>query len=366
MLSQLKRIGITATCVLSVHYTRAQNVEPLTLNLPKEKVKSSLYNNIEVLDLRPDTTSLGVIQKGMLNRQVKIVAQEPLQVQFNNMLKALNDDSAKSGKLVVQLRQLAFSELTSAYSEHGYFGFGATLYAKKDSLYIPIQSIDTLAVVSAMDVTNKNIKNGSRIITKFLSDALNKVPVEASGYNYRDLINFADVTKKTLKLYTSDTYVDGYYTSYKSFSNQQPDGQFVLEDKKELIPGNIKVPDKNGKLKKIKPGTVYAIVYKGTPYISTPLAFYPISKANNELFFTGKLSNFKVNNGSVAAMGMMYGAIGGALYGALASADDSNPTFEVKIYYLTGDFIKIKEIKASAMTHKTKKAAPNQDSFLYL
>ncbi|HWZ34814.1 MAG TPA: hypothetical protein VNW51_01580, partial [Mucilaginibacter sp.] len=288
------------------------------------------------------TSGLGIVQEGILNRQVKVVAKEPLQVQFDNILKSLNNESAKPGELIIQLRQLAFSELTSSFSEHGYFGFGATLYAKKGDMYLPIQSIDTLAIVSAMDVTKKNIQNGSEIIAKFLSESLPKVPNETNGYTYNDLINFADITKNTLRLYNSDVYVDGYYLNYKSFSNQAPDGQIVL-DGKELKPGNIKATDAKGKLKKLKSETIYAMVYNGKPFISTPSGFYPVSKSNGDFFFTGKLSNPRNNN--AAAMGSMYGAIGGALFGAMTAANDINPTFDVKIYYLTGDFIRIREVK---------------------
>jgi len=342
--SRLKNIGIAAIFAFSIQSVFAQEVEPLALDLPQAKVKGSLYNHIQLLDLRPDTSGIGIVQKGLFNRQVKLIAQESLEAQFNNILKSLNDESAKTSELVIQLRQLFFSELTSNYSEHGYFGFGATVYAKKDSLYIPVKSIDTMVVVSGMDVTKKNIRSGSGLIVQFLHEAIQKTPEGSSGYTYNELLNFADVTKKTLKLYTSDTCIDGYYSSYKSFSNQVPDGHFFL-DGKEVNQKNVKVVDKKGVLRKIKPETVYAIVYQGKPYISTPLNYYPLTKTGNEFYFTGKLSDVKNNSGSGVAMGAMYGAIGGALYGALAASYNGNPIYEVKIYYLTGDFIRLKEIK---------------------
>lgn len=342
MLSILKKTCIVAICALSTYAAKAQKTEPLTLGLPKDKISGSLYNKITVLDLRPDTSSLGIVQEGMLNRQVKVVAKQPLQLQFDNILKSLTNESAKSGELVVQLRQLAFSELTSSFSEHGYFGFGATLYAKKGDMYLPINSIDTLAVVSAMDVTKKNIQNGSDIIAKFLSESLLKTPNATSGYIFNDLINFADVAKKALKLYNSEMYADGYYLNYRSFSNQVPDGQIVL-DGIEVKPGNIKAKDAKGKLKKLKSETTYAIVYNGKPFISTPSGFYPINKSEGDLFFTGKLGNPRNNN--TAAMGTMYGALGGALFGAMTTANNINPSYQVKIYYLTGDFIRLKEVK---------------------
>lgn len=336
--SLISKILITGCFLLSLcQVANAQmDTEPYSFQLPDKKVNSSLYNKISVVDARNDTSNMGIIQTGAFNKQNLLVAKEPLRTQFNNILNALVDSSQKQGQLIIQLRRLRFNEVTSAVSEKGYFTFKAELYAFNNGSYKKISSIDTLSTVGAMDVTNKNLKKGSEIIAEFISSNLKKEPVETIYYSYNDILKVDSIEKKTFKLYTTDAYTDGVYLTYNAFRDQTPSAKLMV-DGDEPLKNNTKMQDSAGVWRKIKLTSVYALVYKGKPYIATQYGYYPLTKSNNDFIFTGK------GNVSTNTSVMMGYAIFGALGGAIAASEKS--TFEMKIDQESGQLIRLKEIK---------------------
>jgi hypothetical protein len=323
----------------------AQKTEKLTFSLPQKKVANSLYNKIKLIDVRADTTNMGMIQTGAFNKPTAVVAKEPLANQLNNILAALTDDTAKPQELAIQLRRISFTEETGGFSEKGYFFLSAQLYAKTSDGYKRISTIDTTATVgSGMDVSNALLKKGGETLSKFIAENLTRQPSNFT-YSFNEVEKVDSIEKSKLPIYNTNTYIDGYYSTYTSFSNQVPDGQITVEGEK-VRPGKVKVPDDQGKLRKLKPLAVYAIVYKGKPYMVNEFGYYPISKSGNDFYFTGKLAQGA--KASVMASGMMFGAIGGALAGAAASAY-SDQIYEVKIHYLKGEFIRLREAKAAVV-----------------
>ncbi|WP_429382652.1 hypothetical protein [Mucilaginibacter sp. UYCu711] len=217
---------------------KAQSTEKLIFSLPQKKVVNSLYNKITLIDIRPDTEHMGMIQTGVFNKPTVVVAKEPLNNQLNNILAALIDNTAKSQQIVLQLRRLDFAEVTGAISEKGYFFLNAQLFAKATDGYKRIGTIDTVAKVSAMDVSNALLKKGGEILSNFIAENLSKQPSSYS-YNYDAIEKVDSIEKSKLTVYNSNIYTDGYYLTYTSFSNQIPDGQIVV-DGDEVKPGKVK------------------------------------------------------------------------------------------------------------------------------
>src|SRR5687768_10485031 len=123
--------------------------EDFQISLPEEKITGSLYNSIQLLDIRNDTASLGIIQKGAFNKRVTVVAKTPLAIQFVNVVNAFTDNTAKSGELLLLLRQFNFAEVTGAMSEKGYFQFRAILFAIENGKYNKLGAIDTVVLVKS-------------------------------------------------------------------------------------------------------------------------------------------------------------------------------------------------------------------------
>lgn len=348
MLSQLKRLGLAVGIILSFHYAKAQKTEPLTFNLPKQKVTGSLYNKVTLIDIRPDTLSMGGIQTGAFNRQAIVVAKEPLKSQLNNILAALIDNTAKSQELALQLRFVNFTEFTGGFTERGYFFLKAQLYLKTNDGYRKINTIDTVAPVSAaMDVSNALLRKGSETLSNFIAANLTRKPSNYT-YSYNDIEKADSIEKSRLAVYNTDTFVDGVYLTYKAFSDQTPDWKIRMDEGDTIQKNNVKMIDQTGKLRKVKAGVGFAIVYKGVAYISTTSGYYILTKRNKDFFFTGKVQSvMQRNTSNILVASKMYGAVDAAMAGAIVAADDTdNSISEFKVNYETGQFIKMKERKS--------------------
>lgn len=339
--SQLIKIFFIALLFFNLN-VYAQNFEKLTLTLPQTKISNSLYNKVTLIDLRPDTVSLGIIQTGAFNRVAIVVTKEPLQQQISNILTALTDNTAKSQELVLQLRYISFAEMTGGFSEKGYFLLKAQLYAKADDGYRKINTIDTVATISsAIDVSNALLKKGSETLSNFIAANLKRKPSNYS-YSYNDVVKVDSIEKSKLPVYNTNIYADGLYLTYKTFAEQTPDMKIIVEGD-EIEKNNVKATDETGKLKKVKSGTFFAIVYKGVPYVSTSSGYYKLNKNNDDFFFNGKVEDVLHSSSTTAMSGMMFGALGGAIAGAISAASASNDSKgEFKVSYQDGRFIKVR------------------------
>lgn len=339
--SLFTKIIITVVFGVFCQMANAQMATELhSFQLPEKKVVNSIYNSIAVIDARNDTTNLGIIQTGALNKKKLLIPKEPLSVQFQSILTALTDNTAKPGQLLIQLRRLAFSEATTVWSEKGFFTFRAELYARQNDAFKKLSTIDTLLTVSAMDVTNKTLKTGSEIIADYIAANLYKQPIDGiDSYSAHDVAKIDSIEKSTLKLYTTNTYVDGVYLNYYMFREQTPDAK-IMVDGDEIKKNNVTFIDSDGILRHVKLASAYALVFKGRPYIATEYGFLPLKKVNNDFVFISKLNTAK--NGDVLMASALFGVVGGAI------AASQKSDFEMKIDHNSGQIITGKEINKEA------------------
>ena len=331
-----------ALCVLFLAQAAAlcaqKATEDFEITLPDQKIRESLYNSIVFVDSRYDTSNLGIVQLGMFNKKAMVLPKYPLQNQVYGVLAALNDTNAGHGTLLFQLRQFSFAEVTGAMSEKGYCYLRASLYAFMDNRYKAIHHIDTVILVKSMDVTKSLFRNGSKALTDFIGKAVALSPEGEESYSYDDVLKMDSIEKRKITLYTTTEYKDGLYTSYASFRNQLPDKQGSIDWKNERI-FSIKVEDEQGKQMKVKAKNLYAVVYKGQPFIVTEYGYYPARKVGDDFFFTGR-AKAEAHTGDLMAASMFFG-----IMGALIAEDAANATFEMKIDHKNGGFIRLREIK---------------------
>ena len=309
------------------------------LTLPKNKIQNSLYRSIDLVDSRIDTFRLGIVQVGIFNNKAKVIFGAPFFVQLKNVMSSLIDSSAKNGELLFQLRHLYFAEITKAMSEKGYCYLRAGLYAKKDNHYRKLGYIDTLIVINAMDVTIPMLKLGSKLITDMIASNLLKEANDSINYSFAEIAQMDSVEKRKIPLYNTDKYTDGLYYSYTSFANQLPDKQVTVKNNKDGSIDNVKIADGKGKLKKVKPGEVYAMVTNGHPFAATNYGYYPIKKASDNFYFIGKAQS-TADQGNVAMASFLFGMIGG-----LIASSNGNTTFVMVIDHHNGGFIHLREVK---------------------
>lgn len=310
------------------------------INTAEQKVTGSLYSSIQLLDARTDTSSFGIVQTGAFNAKSTVVCKENFQQQLQRTLNALTDSASKDGQLLLQLRQFSFAEVTGAMSEKGYCFLRANLFALADKDYRLLNSLDTVIAFNSFDVTKKLLKKGSEAITYLIANNLTASVADTMRYSYSDIVNIDSIEKSRIPLYQADHYQEGVYTTYEGFKNQLPKYRDMVVKMADSSIKNIRVKYGDGTIEKVKSKDIYAVVYKGVPYIATSYGYYPLAKKGNDFFFTGQ-AKVTANAADIAAASFFFGIIGGLL----ASTDSA--IFEMKIDHLNGGFIHLREIPAA-------------------
>jgi len=301
----------------------------------KNKIGGSLYNSIEFLDSRSDSALIGLANVGLLkNREAKLVCKTPVQPQLQRLLDSLIDPTAKTGELLFQLRDFTFAETMGAR----YCYLIANLYAIEKDGYRPLLSLDTVMVITVSDVVGTINLGGNFLLADFIRKALTLEATDSVIYSAGDLTNIDSIERRQIPLYNTTTYVDGLYLTYSSFSKQLPDRQAMIEAKKDGSISSVRVLDEQAKKVKLKSKNVYAVVYKGKPFIATEYGFYPLEIVGDNFFFTGDVriaaTNAEVSGGQFA-MGLI---------GAWAASKGSEETFDMIIDHQNGNFIHLRHI----------------------
>ncbi|MPQ47791.1 hypothetical protein GCQ56_12340 [Marinifilum sp. N1E240] len=323
---------------MSFNLLGQNSTKDFSITVPENKVSNSLYSKIELLDCRIDTSHLGVVQVGMLNRKAKVIPEVSLSSQLNDIMSEIIDSSALNGELLFQIRKLSFAEITKATSEKGYFYLRAVLYSKQGERYHKLSDIDTLSIVKGMDVTKKIFRTGSKVMTDFISQNLNKEVKDLESYSYHEIVKLDSCEKRKLKLYNTKNYKDGLYYTFGSFRDQEPDNEVFVKRRKDLSIASVKVHDEFNQLVKVKSKNIYAIVEDGQAYIATKYGYYNLCKSDDYFYFVGDVEA-TANSADVVAAGAFFGVLGGLL----ASGARGTKYFIV-IDHINGGFILYKEI----------------------
>ena len=316
-------------CYLNLN---AQKVYKFSLSPVQTRVSNSLYNSLVVLDYRADTTSMGFIYTGMSELFTRVRPATPVSNQYKALFNTAIDSTATDGQLLLQIRRLLFAER----ADKGYFNMRAILYSKIGKYYEIVGRIDTLvSKASLIDPTNGILKSGDKIMTDFLLKNL-KVKPSDPILSYHDILNITNVEKNELPLFNRDQYIDGLYFNYHSFKNQMPDRQITVNGD-DLNAGEIRTIEGGGVTQKVKANNVYAIVYKGLPYVVSEGLYYPLKKVNNDFFFVGKGRVYVVPGDELVS------DIAGDTTPIIVFSSLPTATFEMKIDYANGAFVRLKK-----------------------
>lgn len=293
------------------------------------KVSNSLYNKIEFLDCRDDTTYIGTVNAGLLRHEAKLKLRMPFQPQLQALVDSLTDSSAGNGELLFQLRDFHFVEESS--TRYCYLQVG--LYAKMQDQYQRLSILDTVMIVPNNDVTGVVQYLGSRFLTDFLTQGLSHKPEGAATYQLQEVLQYDSIEKSRIPLFTTAQYVDGIYNSYYSFSRQQPDRQGQIKADKKGAITRVATQDSTGKLTKLKSKNLYALVYSGKPYVATEYGYYPLEKLHNSLIFVGDV-RVAASQGDVNGAGLALG-----LVGSLLATGGYEARYEMAIDPVSGMFV---------------------------
>lgn len=329
---------------LSVISINAQKrTEDFQITIPEERNIKSAFKTIRLIDVRPDTTNVGIVQKGAFNAKARVIPSTALRNQFQNLLTSVTNQESIDGELVLYLKQFYFAEVTGAISEKGYCYFQAYLFSKnKDEKFQLVDEIDSVIVHSSMDVTKATMRKGSALVSNFILKNIYTRDNSNVAYTYEELKNYDKIAKEKFPLYNSSSLPDGLYTNFQNFRELNVSNVPAVNIKSTTNGEKVyKVyTNKNDKEKEVDKSDYYAMVYKGIPYIYSDMdnAFLKMTKKNNDDYYFTAKAKATAKTGNVIAATAFFGIIGGLI------ASEAKSEFEMKLDYLNGGFIPIKQI----------------------
>jgi hypothetical protein len=313
-------------------------VRYLELTPPQQKVSGSLYRHIEFLDSRPDTTWIGPIEIGGFNNiDARLIFKTPIQPQLQRLIDSIDDPTARDGSLLFQLRDISFVEPWRIR----YLFVKATLYVRTDSSYRKLSTIDLTDLIKDYEVGAEVNKIVNQQLDGFIAAALTRPAADSAVYTLRDIAHIDSIEEHSLPLYTGTSFTDGIYLHYASFSRQVPDKQGVIKAKKDGAISSVHIFDDSARSVKLRSKDVYAIVYKGKPYIATEYGFYPLERVRDNFFFTGDIRVAATSNDYIMAFGFT------GLIGIFAASRGYQETYDLLIDPLTGNFVHLRRIGPS-------------------
>lgn len=165
----MKNLQLFITLLLFIFCNAQKRTEDFQISIPENRSIKSAFKTIKLIDARPDTTNVGIVQKGAFNAKARVVSNVPLQNQFQNLMDKIVSPDSQNGELVLYLKQFYFAEVTGAISEKGYCYFQSYLFSKNDDgKYQLVDEIDSVIVHSSMDVTKATMRKGSELVSNFI------------------------------------------------------------------------------------------------------------------------------------------------------------------------------------------------------
>jgi hypothetical protein len=291
---------------------------------PKGAPEKSLYKLIAFLDSRQDTTCVGNYSLEQGAKPTKLVLKTPIQPQLEAILNAYTDASSGFGAVLFQLKRFSFAETQKT----AYTYLAANLYALKDNGYVLLLSLDTTMVIEGpVNFQPALAFYSNEVIDKFIAKGITLAPVDTIVYSYDDVQHIDGVRKRKLKAYTISSYAEGFYSNYNAFKNQTPDLQGVVKLRSDssmtVVLHSSEWTEPRGKKH------IFAVVYRGVPYIVTHFGYYPLEKVGDDFYFSGHLN---VVGSAQSPFGLFTGNT--------AEADKRN--YRVLIDYTNGEFIHLK------------------------
>lgn len=320
----MKKISLVILFVLAVMNLSAQQKTVMfDLRVPNsEVVPNSLYRGIDFYDTRANYEY----------NQVKIDAPS-FAKRLTSVIESSTDRTSQNGTLLLLLRNLDFKETKEGTNAH----IRMNLYSKIGDKYYFITNTDQNIVAKDYNGLTQSLSN---TISSFVLNNLTKAYQDNDPYSLDNLGNIAFFEKETMKLYNATKLVDGVYSDFQTFVDQKPamtnvTAKFKKEELKE-----VKTPQ-DGKLKKVSPKDVYAVVVDGQPYIATDKKFIALFLDNDDFYFEDDETLSRVSFAPSFSIGVGSGGYRGGGIGLGVFNQQRKQKVIFMIDYLTGDFVAV-------------------------
>lgn len=303
----------------------------------KRRPVESLYHSIDFLDSRPDSAYIGILELGS-KKTVRLVLKTPVAPQLASFLSAYSAGRSGMGELLFQLRRYSFAEPRKTR----YVYLAGTMYVRSGDRYARLANLDTVISMNAPSFFQQELGDRmAEVVGKFFARSIRLRPADGPTYSLDDLGRIDSLEKRQIPVYNTANYVDGFYSNYTAFKNQLPDikGHIKLNDD-----GSISKPVVDDRVWKAEQHAhIYAIVYRGVPYVVTHYGYFLLEKKDDEFYFTGPL-RVNVTDGEVAVSEVALGLVG---RGIVTDAGDKN-FYRVLIDHQNGEFIHLETLAVDA------------------
>ena len=270
---KLQLPGLLILCLHSAALFSQGTAVSFEWTAPKSNPQKSLYKLIAFLDSRQDTTCVGNYSLEQGARPTKLILKTPIQPQLEAILNAYTDASSGFGAVLFQLKRFSFAETQKT----AYTYISATLYALKDNGYVPLLNVDTTLVIEGpVNFQPALTYFSNEVVNNLIAKAVVMAPVDTVVYTYDDVQHIDMVRKRRLKAYNTGVYAEGFYSNYNAFKNQAPDLQGVVKLRSDssmtVTLHSSEWTEPRGKKH------IFAVVYKGVPYIVTHFGYCVLQK----------------------------------------------------------------------------------------
>jgi hypothetical protein len=300
---------------------------------PRIKPVKSLYNTIDFLDSRQDTSLIGILGFTDSGGVARLVLASPVVPQLTNMLNALSISPAGEGRLLLQLKRFSFAE--KARTRYCYLS--TILYAHLDDRFIQLSSLDTTIIIKASSVRGELVKEASAMLGNFIAKSIVLPPgAGAPSFDSTGLARIDGIRKRQIPVYNVGAFTEGFYSDYRAFMQQTPDLKGSAGTKKG---GDLYFKVHDNKWTNSGDRHIFAFVYNGTPYIVTHLGFYPLRKQDDDFYFTGvlRITAAEPERTRSELLGFVaFGVVGAVVANGLTT---DRARYRVVIDYATGEFI---------------------------
>lgn len=300
--------------ILSLPTAFAQEDHYLTFDIANGKDFTHGVGDVVVIDKRQSLTdTFGIIRAGKMNGKRPLLAKQTLTKAIEHYFNQLSSTSKlpSDKNLVILLYKFEGNELGTGYTdEHAEFVFAADFFIFNErNKYQLLGMIDTVIKVSSIDVTKKLLRTIDQSICYLYEQTYSMHPADKQAYTYEEVCRYDEIEKNSHPAFRADNFPNGIYTSWKSFLEmQQEPGQKTGKKKRKF---KLETLSESGKIKySAIPVKTKVIAYEGKAYINFGNVFYPLSKMDNDFYFTGRLGEVQNNTGLIIGAGLMFGAMG--------------------------------------------------------
>ncbi|EMR04315.1 hypothetical protein [Cesiribacter andamanensis] len=312
-------------CFTAAAQDHLTSLDKVSLDLSRHSLRVE-----EIIDQRPAKSSIGWVQKGMVNQKQPVNFKNGFTTELMRFINSHGAGPAAQLPLVLKIQKLTVWEETLFSKEYAHAELALTFYAKKDEHYLYLASASAVTKSSGMDVTGKHDDNLVRVwqqcFDQLARENLQERLQAATPLSLADLMQESNAaTPQEFAILTTAPKA-GVYGSFQEFRDNSPGNTIPITIKEKgrldyvahFVPDNQKVTNAWG----FSDGNTFYIHYSNS--------FFPLVQHEEGFVFYGYGA---INSQHVATAAVLGGAIGGAIAGATSG---KGQTVEYSLNMLTG------------------------------